>query len=65
MATQSPTTNLVDEVKRKTVIDTRMCKQTVARETWLENYMKNLFDTSLKQVGISESHKLLKFGKPP
>ena len=43
------------------MIDT-VCTKTVAGQLWLQNYMKNLDDTSLNQVEISESHKVLKFG---
>ena len=47
-------------MKMKDVIDTA-CTKTVAGETWLEGYMKSLNDTSLNQVEISESNKILKF----
>ena len=45
----------------KAVIDTA-CTKAVAGQLWLQNYMKNLDDASLKQVEISESHKVFKFG---
>ena len=45
----------------KAVIDTAFTKA-VAGQLWLQNYMKNLDDASLKQVEISESHKVFKFG---
>ena len=44
----------------KAVIDTT-CTKTVAGELWLQNYMKNLEDTSLNQVEISESRRVFKF----
>ena len=61
MTTQNPTKDFVEEMKVKSVIDTA-CTKTAAGETWLENYMKNLDDTSLNQVEISESNKISKFG---
>ena len=61
MTTQNQTKDFVEEKKVKAVIDTA-CTKTVAGETWLENYMKNLGDTSLNQVEISESNKIFKFG---
>ena len=61
MTTQNPTKDFVEEMKVKAVIDTA-CTKTVVGETWLENYMKNLDDTSLNQVEISESNKIFKFG---
>ena len=61
MTTQNPKKNFVDEMLTKAVIDTA-CTKTVAGELWLQNYMKNLDDTSLNQVEISESHKVFKFG---
>ena len=61
MTTQNLTKDFVEENKIKAVIDTA-CTKTVAGETWLENYMKNLDDTSLNQVEISESNKIFKFG---
>ena len=45
----------------KAVIDTA-CTKTVAGQLWLQNYMKDLDDTSLNQVEISESHNGFKFG---
>ena len=61
MTTQNTRKDFVDEMITKTVIHTA-CTQIVAGELWLQNYMKNLDDTSLNQVEISESHKILKFG---
>ena len=60
MATQNPTKSFADGMETKTVIDTT-CTKAVPGETWFENYMKTQDDTSLNQVGISESHKILKF----
>ena len=36
--------------------------KTIAGELWLQNYLKNLDDTSLDQEEIFESHKVFKFG---
>ena len=47
-------------MKMKAAIDTA-CTITVERETWFENYMRNLYDTSINQMDISESHKIFKF----
>ena len=52
--------DFVDEMITKAVIDTT-CTKTVAGELWLQNYMKNLEDTSLNQVEISESRRVFKF----
>ena len=60
MITQNPRKDFVKEMVTKAVIDTA-CTKTVAGQLWLQNYMKNL-DTSLNQVEISESHKVLKVG---
>ena len=47
-------------MKMKAATDTA-CTITVERETWFENYMRNLYDTSINQMDISESHKIFKF----
>ena len=61
MTTQHPKKDFADEMITKAVIDTAFTK-TVVAELWLQNYMKNLDDTSLNQVEISESHERFKFG---
>ena len=61
MATQNPRKDFVKEMVTKTVIDTA-CTKTVAGQLWLQNYMKNLDETSLSQVETPESHKVLKAG---
>ena len=61
MTTQNPRKDFIKEMVTKTVIDTA-CTKTVAGQLWLQNYMKSFDDTLLNQVGISESHKVFKFG---
>ena len=60
MTTQYPRKDFVDEMITKVVTDTA-CTKIVAGELLLQNYMKNLDDTSLNQVEISESHKVFQF----
>ena len=61
MTTQNPRKDFDEEMITKAVIDTT-CTKTVAGQFWLQNYMKNLDDTSLNQVEILENHKVFKFG---
>ena len=61
MTTQNPRKDFIKEMVTKAVIDTA-CTKTVAGQLWLQNYMKSFDDTLLNQVGISESHKVFKFG---
>ena len=59
--TQNPRKDFVEEMITKAIIDTT-CTKTVAGQFWLQNYMKNLDDTSLNQAEILENHKVFKFG---
>ena len=61
MTTQNPRKDFDEEMITKAVIDTT-CTKTVAGQFWLQNYMKNLDDTSLNQVEILQNHKVFKFG---
>ena len=61
MATQILRKDFVEEMITKAVIDTAYIK-TVMGQLKLQSYMKNLEDTLLNQVEISESHKVCKFG---
>ena len=61
MATQILRKDFVEEMITKAVIDTAYIK-TVVGQLKLQSYMKNLEDTLLNQVKISESHKVFKFG---
>ena len=60
MTIQYPRKDFVDEMIAKVVTDTA-CTKIVAGELLLQNYMKNLDDSSLNQAEISESHNVFQF----